>query len=72
MASVWCITMTILASIAVRGGGLGAIEGSAGFLVVGRSLSWGGGVCFGRDRFSIFTIFERRQNAPAMSILSAT
>jgi hypothetical protein len=27
MVSVWCITMTILASIAVRGGGLGAIAG---------------------------------------------
>jgi hypothetical protein len=34
--------MTILASIAVRGGGLGETEGSAGFLVVGRS---GCGVC---------------------------
>jgi hypothetical protein len=72
MVSVWCITMTILASIAVRGGGLGAIVGSAGFLVVGRSLGWSGGMCLGCDQLSIFTIFEHRQNAPAMSQIKST
>jgi hypothetical protein len=45
MASVWCITMTILASIAVRGGGLGAIA------VVGR---WG--VFWLRSTFDFYDV----------------
>lgn len=45
------------------GGGWGAIEGSAGFIEVWRSLRFRGGACFFCDRPLIFATFERRQSA---------